>query len=409
MLINASDLDTSQPEELVQGMIPRVGAGFLYGPSYWGKSLAALDLALAVANDVPFLGHEVTSGTAVICLGEGLRTAGVRKDARLRRQREDNEAATADMTRFAGHRAAQAFRASLPEYTDERLKIETEPFALPLGHDGQPSPTMRAEIAKLAGLEDLELVILDSFADFLFGESITSETGANRSMAGLRFLSEALDCCVLAVAHPTVKGDKLLGSGRLFYAADFVIAVHPETALSPGSQQSAAFTCEKYKDGEPFEPVSYIIEPYSWTQPATDENGTEIPDAPLITIRTATIRLREDEEAEPALILPDTPAGTSRRRKRTGLRPGAAAITPGGARTARAAFTTAVLKARCPEPPDGCLAVEGASCTKIAPGPDVIALDEAGTLAHPARVAVAIAAGLVTETETDRLFTPAAA
>lgn len=84
-LISANDLDTSPVQYLDAGnVIPRIGTGFMWGPSTAGKSLVALDLALAVANGTPWLGRKINyPGHVAYCLGEGLSGFGVRTQARL--------------------------------------------------------------------------------------------------------------------------------------------------------------------------------------------------------------------------------------------------------------------------------------------------------------------------------------
>ena len=114
-LLNASDLDTSPVEFLTAG-IPRIGHGFLYGPSTAGKSLVALDLALAVANPgAKWCGHEVNyHGTVAYLMGEGVSSMGVRVKARLAREQSDQTAAVAAEQRDHGDQAARAMIAALP-------------------------------------------------------------------------------------------------------------------------------------------------------------------------------------------------------------------------------------------------------------------------------------------------------
>ena len=72
-LINASDLDTSPVEWLAEGIVPRSGIGIMWGPSTAGKSLVALDLAMAVANGQPWLGRQVNHTGSVAYAGRGHR------------------------------------------------------------------------------------------------------------------------------------------------------------------------------------------------------------------------------------------------------------------------------------------------------------------------------------------------
>ena len=117
-LISANDLDTSPVEQLADGIIPRLGVGIMWGPSTAGKSLVALDLALAVANGTPFLGRNILHpGRVAYALGEGLSGMGVRKQARLARQAADDAQAT-------------ALGEAVAAYTGDNLAIVTEPFVM---------------------------------------------------------------------------------------------------------------------------------------------------------------------------------------------------------------------------------------------------------------------------------------
>src|SRR5215469_11898029 len=133
-LVSAEDLDTSPPEYLVEGMIPFVGTGFIWGESRWGKSLLVNgELALAVANGTEFFGRQTVQGSVAICLGEGLYDAGVRKQARLARELDDRIKVKEDLARnFGDAAAAEQWFAELPPYTDDNLYYMTEPFILPL-------------------------------------------------------------------------------------------------------------------------------------------------------------------------------------------------------------------------------------------------------------------------------------
>ena len=340
MLINAAGLDTRPPEEVVKGMFPRVGAGFAWGPSYWGKSLVFdSELALAVANGEPFFGCKVIQGSVALCLGEGLYDAGVRKEARIRRQLADDQAHRAALAELEDDDAAAEWWDDRHPYTDERLFIETEAFVLPVDARGGVSPSMREALDGLGRIPDLELVVLDSLANFTGGASLSHDASANRIMLGLHLMVAELQCCVLAISHPTAKGDKMLGALRLFNAADFVYQVIPVRGSPGGSgQMVAAVTCQKNKYGPPPAPVQYVIEPIEWTAPATDENGNVLDGEPDVTVRSATVRPWQPKTAS-ALRLPEPgisgqPENAGRLRvaaavparppKRTGLSPAAA-------------------------------------------------------------------------------------
>jgi hypothetical protein len=289
-LVRADCLDTSAPDYLIEGIIPSVGIGFVWGPSRVGKSLLVNgEMALSVVNGVEFFGRATTQGSVVVCLGEGLYDAGVRKHARIAREHSDRMA-------IAEHIASDARDAGRgiewlemqPEYSDDGLFYMTEPFVLPLEANGEPSPSLRAAVGALQQIPDLKLVILDSLGDFTPSLSISNDASANRIIQGMKLLARELDCVVLAVAHPLRDGSRMLGAGRLFNAADFVIRVQSDPAR-PGMLQEATVSCDKNKYGPMFKPFGYEIMPYSWHEP----DGT--------AVQSATVREREEPEP-PALL-----------------------------------------------------------------------------------------------------------
>jgi AAA domain len=336
MLIRAADLDTSAPEWLADGMIPRVGVGFVYGKSYWGKSLMVDgELALAVANGTPFFNNATIQGDVIVCLGEGLYDAGARKQARLAREQQDRLDFAAQIAVGVGEDAAKAWLDEQPPYTDDHLLIWPDRFTIPftrIGSDGEGEPTRSLQrfINAASRMKDLELVVIDAISDFTGGLSISNDTSANRLMLGMKEISRQLNCCVIAVAHPTADDKKMLGAGRLFNAADFVIKIEPDENNAPGNPQSVAVISEKNKYGPKFAPTGYIIEPCQWMEPVLDYQGNQTGEMALI--KSATIRQNDDDvQGAPVLSkrvakqikrdLPKLmPADDGRRKKRSGIK-----------------------------------------------------------------------------------------
>src|SRR5215469_12231278 len=296
-LVNADDLDTSPPEFLVEGMVPLTGTGFIWGESRWGKSLLINgELALAVANGTEFFGRRTVQGDVAICLGEGLYDAGVRKQARLAREQSDRVRIAAKLV-LQGYSEEQAkqWLDTLPPYTDENLYFMTEPFVLPLDNGGAPTRSLRAAVEGLRTLENLALVVLDSFSDFTPSLSISNDASANRAVQGMKMMARELDCVVLAVAHPTRDGGRMLGAGRLFNSSDFVIKMEPDAGSGHGTARSATVSCEKNKYGRPFDPFGYYIDPCSWREPVLDDEG--LPTGEYEMINSATVRPRDGDKA----------------------------------------------------------------------------------------------------------------
>lgn len=412
-IINAADLDISAPEWLVEGMIPRTGIGFLYGPRTVGKSLVTNgELALAVANGTNFFGRKTTHGSVVTCYGEGTADAGIRLAARLARQNADNAAATATIRAQCGDEAAGAFAAALPAYTDERVfPLIGAPFIMHTNTEGEPTRSLVSAVNEMKQVPDLELVIIDTLSRFTGGLSISNDASASRCVLGLLYMARELNCCILVVCHPTEKGDKMLGAGVLGNAADFIIRITPELTGQPGEPKSATIECEKVKQGEEFDPISYTIHGVIVDAPVMGEDNQ--PTGETEPVKTATIRRRNDTSTGGGLRLPTTEPNAPRiiqparvlpaihdvpqRHKRSGIRQQPAPPTaptkpmPSLAEVAgRDARVTALLTGDCPE----CGATAGQGCSVAGTSPYIRLTDEDPVIAvHIARAKAAIEAG----------------
>src|SRR5215472_14600870 len=140
MLVNSDEMESIPPNWLVDGMIPAKGLGFVYGPSYVGKSfLVNGELALAVANGTQFFGRDTRSGAVIVALGEGESDAAIRKDARVIRERSDREE-SARMGIDVD---------SLPEYDGRNLYFWPGAFTVPVTRvgngngEGEITPSLR--------------------------------------------------------------------------------------------------------------------------------------------------------------------------------------------------------------------------------------------------------------------------
>ena len=184
-LINADQLDTSPVEWLVESVIPRTGIGIMWGPSTAGKSLVGFDLALAVANQVPFMGHQVQhAGAVAYCLGEGLTGAGIRLKARQAREQADQTAAVAAMARDHGDAAARAMSAALPPSAARNVKVLTEGFSCHCDRSEKPTAGMARALSQLATIPGLELVIIDALADFKGELSLANDSSRRPDYQG---------------------------------------------------------------------------------------------------------------------------------------------------------------------------------------------------------------------------------
>lgn len=228
-LIRARRLDASPVDEIIEGIIPDVSVGVMYGPSGTGKSLVLLAMQMAVTNDLPFMGRDVMPGSAVYCLGEGLQDAGIRIKAL-------QYAALTDGVQLS----------------DGRIFYETKTFSLAVETDRQQA------IERWSVIPDLQLVVFDVLRQFAGNRSTAHGTSAAILVNGAKEIAKALGCTVILVVHTTKDESSFAGSQELFNLSDFFIKV-----------ANGAITVEKQKTGPRIPPVPYVIRRLSWTDPTT--------------------------------------------------------------------------------------------------------------------------------------------
>ena len=251
--------------------------------------------------------------------------ATVRKVARLAREQSDRVAYAAQIAVAHGDDVAKAWLSQQKPYTDDNLKYDVTPFTVPVMRadgEGEITTSLQGFINRAAKYPNLELVVLDSISDYTGGLSILNDTSANRLMLGLKWLARELECCIVCVAHPTEKGDKMLGAGRLGNAADFVIRSTPERSKTRDGEDVSTVTCEKNKYGGRFTPFSYKVEKHSWSQPVLDYQDN--PTDEMVDVESATIRSLDDEKhslrpMRRKMPLPTLMTASGPPRKRNGL------------------------------------------------------------------------------------------
>jgi len=177
---------------------------------------------------------------------------------------------------------------SLPEYDGRNLYFWPGAFTVPVTRvgngngEGEITPSLRRFIECARKLKP-RMVILDSLSDFSGGLSISNDTSANRMMLGIKEIVRELECAVLVIAHSDKSGRNMLGAGRLFNAADFVVKVEPGK-----EKNSALLICEKNKYGVKFASTGYSLENVEWLAAEYDDEGE--PTGMLLPAASATIR-----------------------------------------------------------------------------------------------------------------------
>ncbi len=186
----AADLDgQAVPERLwhVQDFIPARTVTILAGDGGTGKSLAALQLAIATARGKAWLGQATTEGRAVFISAEDERDE-------LHR-------------RLASVAIAEGFPlADLDRLTLLSLAAEDALLSVPEG----PSKTMKEtplyrKIEEWFSTHKPALTVLDTLAD-LFGGDEINRGQARQFIGQLRTLALTYDTTIILLAHPSLSG-----------------------------------------------------------------------------------------------------------------------------------------------------------------------------------------------------------
>ena len=228
--VSASSLGRRPPDRvfLAPDLIPGRNVTLLSGDGGTGKSLLALQLAVAVASGAPWLGAQVSRGVAVYASAED------ELDEVHRRLAAICNADGLDL-------------ADLDALSIVPLAGENAVLAAP-GRAGvlSPTPLMNALASKILALAPA-LVVLDTSADFFAGNEI-SRAEVRQFVGMLRGLALKADCAVLLLSHPSVAGMNT-GTG-----------LSGSTAWNNSVRSRLYLTRPTSLDGEPIDPDARILQ-----------------------------------------------------------------------------------------------------------------------------------------------------
>ena len=231
--LNLSDLDAlPEPEWLVNGIIPADGLTTLYGAPGSTKSFCILDAALCIASGTPFHGHAVKAGSAIYCVGEGLRGMRWRIEAwKLAHPEADYDLLEKNLV-------------IIPHAP--RLLEPTEQVML--------NNTCK-ELAEDRG--DLRLFIIDTWARSLTGGDENSAQDAGVAIDVCEKVRAETGATPFVVHHSGADGLRERGSTALRGASDCTLHMHRE-------ETSGIITLsqKKSKDSEPFIPMKFNLQQY---------------------------------------------------------------------------------------------------------------------------------------------------
>jgi KaiC/GvpD/RAD55 family RecA-like ATPase len=169
-LIQAAEF-AAQPSGrwLVKGLIPMEELVIVYGASGAGKSFVMIDLAMAVARGVPWRGCKVRQGKVIYIAAEG--GGGVRKR----------------LTAYAQHHAVSL--GSVPFYV-----IHASPNLL-------DKAQVKALIDAINGLEDVAMIICDTFAQMTAGANENAAEDMGLAIAHVRAVGRRSGATTVLVHH----------------------------------------------------------------------------------------------------------------------------------------------------------------------------------------------------------------
>jgi len=220
-LKRGSEIRTRErPDMLIENVLPSEALFQVFGQTGEYKSFVALSMIGAVANGIPWLGHEVDqSGHAALILGEGGFDAGERLSSWLHAN---------------------------PGATDDRMLFSVEE-GLDL-MDQQQVDQIIEDLLEFAN--DWKLIIFDTQADHMPNGDEDKAKDFTMIKKALQRIAHATGAAVGVVHHTGWDESRERGSSRQRQALDVVMQIKDQR-----------ITNIKQKSGPKFQPIMFTVEP----------------------------------------------------------------------------------------------------------------------------------------------------
>lgn len=227
-LVRFADLEATEPDYLIDGMIERGTMALIFGDPAAGKSFLAIDLAACVATGSGFHGRDTQLGAVIYIAGEG--------HGGLARRRMAWE-------------AARGFT----------LKSKGAPFfTSTVAGDFMDSATTETVIAEITAVARAEgppaLIVIDTLARNFGSGDENSTADMNRFVAAIDRVKDQWPGCTALIVHHTGHGNKQRSRGSMALMG----AVDAEYRVEKDGM-TMTVTNTKMKDGPPPEPMAFDL------------------------------------------------------------------------------------------------------------------------------------------------------
>lgn len=236
-------------EWLVKGLLTRRERSMVAGPSQAGKSFFCLDIAMAIARNIPFFGHKVAHpGGVIYQAGEGGR--GIKKR----------------LTAYMIERGLT---------TEDNIPFVLMPAAIDLYAGDDHTNAFIAEVKHYAATfnQPLEMIVIDTLSTASTGANENASEDMSRVLSRVERIEEETKAHVMLVHHLNADGTKPRGHTSIFANLENVIEINlTEEVDSPilitdhkdGNQkqirrQIRRAKVTKQKDGESGEGIDFVL------------------------------------------------------------------------------------------------------------------------------------------------------
>jgi len=225
-------LNLHDPPWLVDRILPAASLGMLWGPSNVGKSFVALDLACAVAADLPWLGQKVAAGPVVYIAGEGL--LGQKRRIRAWLHYHEFDTAVLDDLHFVA----------------EPIQLQEEQAA--------------DRIIGLTKAVSPSLVVIDTLAASSLGVDEDKTMGIGPILHTLQTVRKKLHTAILVVHHTGWAGEHERGASALRATMDLSMELKGDDEKVKRRTPRKRLICRKQRDAEKFDTIHIRLEEVVW-------------------------------------------------------------------------------------------------------------------------------------------------